>query len=452
MYEHAIVLGGSITGLATARVLSRRFARVTVVERDCLSDGPEFRAGVPQGRQVHVLLRRGQDLLEELFPGVAGELRAAGAESLRWGRDVRWFHFGGWKQPNDSSFESLSGSRLLLESLLRARLRSAANVTMLDGATVDGLRVEGGAARGVHVVGRGDLDGDLIVDATGRESKAASWLEALGLERPAEQEVNAHLGYATRVYREPPGRRDWRGLLIHPTPPSHTRLAAIFPIEGGRWHVVLSGVNRDYPPSDEEGFLEFARNLASPELYEAIRDAEPLSAIHGYRRTSNRLRRYDRIRRPLRRFVALGDAVCAFNPVYGQGMTTGTIGAMLLGDCVDRAPLDELAPRFQKSLQRRLILPWFLATSEDLRYPETEGSTMSAPVRTLQRGLDHIIRRTVVDRRAYDAFLSVMHMTRGPEALLTPAALRSILRRAPNDPPAEAAPPAREELRAAAGG
>src|SRR4051812_23083600 len=98
MHGHAIVIGGSIAGLAAAKGLRRRFERVTLLERDSLSAGAgvEARAGVPQGRQFHVLLRRGQDVLEELFPGFGAELEASGAERLRWGRDVRWYHFGGW--------------------------------------------------------------------------------------------------------------------------------------------------------------------------------------------------------------------------------------------------------------------------------------------------------------------------------------------------------------------
>src|SRR5262249_50128052 len=112
MDGEAIVIGGSIAGLASAKALRRRFGRVTLIERDSLSAGAEARAGVPQGRQFHVLLRRGQDVFEELFPGFSAELEMSGAERLRWGRDVRWYHFGGWKQPNDSPLDSLFASRL----------------------------------------------------------------------------------------------------------------------------------------------------------------------------------------------------------------------------------------------------------------------------------------------------------------------------------------------------
>lgn len=445
MYGHAIVIGGSIAGLATAKGLRRQFARVTLLERDSLSDGAEARAGVPQGRQFHVLLRRGQDVLEELFPGFSAELEASGAERLRWGRDVRWYHFGGWKQPNDSSFDSLFGSRLLVESVARRRLRETSGVEVVDGVTAEGLEVERGRARAVRVSGRGPLEADLIVDASGRQSKAPAWLAAHGFAPPVEQVVNANLGYASRVYRRPKGKgTPWRCLVVHATPPHHARIGAIMPIEGERWSVVLCGVNGDHPPTDEAGFLEFARGFPSPELHEALRGAEPAGPIHGYRRTANRLLRYDRLPRHLGRFVVLGDAVCAFNPVYAQGMTTATISARLLAETVAHVPLDDLAPAFQRRLFGVLRVPWFLATSEDFRYPETEGNAMNAGIRLVQRFIDRMIRRSVVDQRAYEAFLSVMHMTRGPEALFAPAALRSLLGPAPREMegPVAAAPPA----------
>jgi 2-polyprenyl-6-methoxyphenol hydroxylase-like FAD-dependent oxidoreductase len=437
MGEHAVVIGGSITGLATAKVLSSRFTKVTVVERDHLPDDAEFRAGVPQGRQLHVLLRRGLDLLEGLFPGFGDELRQAGAEELLWGRDLRWYHFGGWKNPNQSALSSIFGSRLLMESVLRRRLRSDGKVAIREATKVDGLLGDGGRVTGLELDGGEKLEADLIVDASGRESKAVSWLEKLGQPRPAEQIVNANLGYSTRMYRRPPGfQPGWKALLVHATPPKHNRIGAILPAEGDRWQVVMCGVNGDYPPTDEQAFLEFAGSLPGGEFRPALERAEPLSSIYGYRRTANRLFRFDKLDTRLRRFVALGDAVCAFNPVYGQGMTTGTIGACLLGECLDKYSLDEVAGPFQKRLSKALTVPWFLATTEDFRYPETEGRAMNAGIATLQGAVDKVIRRSVVDQRAYDAFLSVMHMTRGLEALADPRVLFSMMRSAPPRDPA----------------
>lgn len=436
--NHAIVIGGSIAGLGVARVLRDHFARVTIIERDALDDGPEARSGVPQGRQFHILLRRGLDIYDSLFPGFRSELLAAGAEPVVWGRDLRWYHFGGWKRRNDAGFESVFCSRLLIESRLRRRLLADPRVTIRSQAVVSDLAVDAARRRVVGVViepkgtsggARETLTADLVVDASGRESKAPVWLAGHGHEPPTETVVNAKLGYVTRYFRRRHDLPDWKALIIHATPPAHTRLGALAPIEGDRWQLVMAGVNGDYPPTDEEGLMDFARSLASPEIHEAIRGAEPLSPIYGYRRTENRMRRFDRLPSYLERFVVLGDAVCAFNPVYAQGMSTAVQSASLLGDCLRErhGDLDDLPRSFQKRLYRMLLTPWFLATSEDFRYPTTIGERPPAVVPVLQRFIDQVLCLSTVDARAYEAFVNVMHMTRLPTTLLQPAILLGAL-------------------------
>src|SRR5262249_6340950 len=156
--------------------------------------------------------------------------------------------------------------------------------------------------------------------------------------------------------------------------PMHSGL--IVPIEGGRWLVTLTGRGGATPPTDEAGFLEFARNLPSPVLYEALREAEPLSPISGFRGTENRLRHFERLRRWPEGFVVLGDAACAFNPVYGQGMTTAALGAVALGECLKEqrrrgGQPAGVARRFQQKLAEVTGVPWTLATGEDHRYATT---------------------------------------------------------------------------------
>ena len=384
---HAIVIGGSITGLATAKALSSRFEKVTVIERDPLPDAADFRAGVPQGRQLHLLLRRGQDLLEELYPGFSDELRQNGAPELRWGRDLRWYHFGGWKQPNNAPLSSIFATRLLIESILRKRLRAHRQ----PGAARrhqggDAARRATGGARGVKLDGGRELEADLVVDASGRESRSVAWLESLGFPRPEERIVNANLGYATRMYRRPAGLDvPWKALVVHATPPTHNRIGAILPVEGDRWQVVLCGANGDYPPTSDAEFLEFARQparrrgapgagegraaLAHLRLPAHLQSALPLRAdaaapraVRGARR--RRVRLQSRLRaghdhRPHQRAPARR---------------------------VPRSPSRaKLAGPFQKRLSRALGVPWFLATTEDFRYPETEGREMTTVIASCRR-------------------------------------------------------------------
>jgi 2-polyprenyl-6-methoxyphenol hydroxylase-like FAD-dependent oxidoreductase len=273
------------------------------------------------------------------------------------------------------------------------------------------------------------LEADLVVDASGRGSKAADWLQAAGFAPPEETVVTSFLGYASRIYRRPARELGWTGLLVYPTPPESNRGGPVVALEGDRWHVILMGVGRDYPPTDPDEFTAFARSLLVPDVHDAIVGAEPLSPIYGYRNTENRLRRFDRLPRHLERFVVLGDAACCFNPVYGQGMTTAAMAAERLGRCVGEArgaPL-VIARRFQRRLAKLLSVPWSLATGEDFRYPATEGGRATPIMRVLQRYVDAVIRLGVSDAAAYDAFWQVLHMRKQRASLLAPGLLLRVL-------------------------
>jgi 2-polyprenyl-6-methoxyphenol hydroxylase-like FAD-dependent oxidoreductase len=422
--DRAVVIGASLAGMSAARALSDHFARVTVVERDRLDDADEFRPGVPQARQVHALLRGGSDSFERLFPGFEAQVIARGARSVCWAREVRWWHFGGWKGAHESTLASLACSRFLVEDTIRRRVRELPAIELVDGARAEALITDDArsAARGVRLADGRVLEADLVVDASGRGSKAIEWLRAFGFEPPEETVVTSFLGYASRIYRRPPRDPGWIGLLVHPTPPASNRGGVVVALEGDRWHVILMGAARDYPPTDPDEFAAYARSLPVPDVHDAIAGAEPLSPIYGYRNTENRLRRFDRLPRYLERFVVLGDAACCFNPVYGQGMTTAAMAAELLGRCVgaaDSGPL-VVARRFQRKLGKLLSVPWSLATGEDLRYPETEGGRATPVMRVLQRYVDAVIRLGVSDAAAYDAFWQVLHMCKQPSSLLAP--------------------------------
>src|SRR5262249_37147443 len=153
----------------------------------------------------------------------------------------------------------------------------------------------------------------------------------------------------------------------------------IFPTENGCWMVSLSGAGKDYAPTDENAFLEFARGLSDPALFEAIKDAQPLSSIHGYRRTENRIRHFERLQRQPERFLVTGDAACSLNPIYGQGMAKAALGAMTLRECLSQCrdrDLSGLPHRFQRKLARVNASPWALATASDIRVPGVEGGNI----------------------------------------------------------------------------
>lgn len=419
----AVVIGGSLSGLLAARVLADRFGEVILVDRDSFPDGPSFRMGVPQSRHLHVLLARGAQILEGLLPGFLKDLEGEGAIQLRWPGDFALLAVAGWARRDVRGLTMYSSQREMLEHVVRRRVIGMPNVRRLERQEVIDLLAGGrGSVRGVRVRSRPDgvqrdIDADLVVDASGRTTRAPAWLEDLGFGVTPETIINASLGYASRVYAASPIDGDWRAIFAFPKPPDGHRGGALLPIEHERWHVTIGGNAGDYPPTDEPGFMAFARSLRTPLLYEAIRDAVPISSISAYRRTENRLRHYDALRSWPDGYVVTGDAASCFNPIYGQGMTVAGQDALVLR----RWLMDDASTReFQRRLAKSLVTPWVLATSEDFRYPTTVGGRPSPATRLMHKYLDRVNDAAVSDRVVAQAFIRVLHMVGQPSELFHP--------------------------------
>lgn len=439
MITQAVVIGGSMAGLMNARVLSQYFDRVTVVERDTLPDAPDFRNGVPQGRHLHALLQQGQQIMEAMFPGLAEDFVELGAPRFTWGKDAAYLTAGGWIKRFDTGIQTNFVSRPALEYLIRRRLTELSpNVTFLAQTDVLELVVEGDTVKGVKIQSRihktvETLDADLVVDAAGRNSKAVEWLTALGYEAPKETEIKSYIGYATRWYEKPAEPQDWKGLFIVGRPTENIkRGGGIFEVEGNQWVVTLGGINKDYPPTDEEGFLEFARTLVTPVLYEVIKDAKPVSPIYGYRVTGNRLRHFDQMKRRPENYLVTGDAVCAFNPQYGQGMTVAGMEAVMLDGLLKHTNVRDLrgfATKFHRALPKVVNNAWLTATGEDLRYPETEGERPNAAVRMIQRYMDMLFTYMMDDEHVTRRLIQVLNLSAEPTTLFAPRIVFGLLRK-----------------------
>jgi len=433
--SRAIVIGASIAGLLAARVLADHFEQVTVLERDDLPASPQARSGVPQARHTHALLVRGRIILERLFPGLIDELVGDGATLFDSSAEVRFLSPFGWLPRIKTDFYTTACSRDLLEWHIRRRLAEHSNVTLVPQADVSGLLLagDGAAVGGVTVRWRGaaadrpnSYPSDLVLDASGRDSRAPDWLAALGYPRPPETTVNSYLGYATRTYTRPEGDRDWVVATLQAQPPDLRRGGVILPIEGGRWIVTLIGYGRDYPPLDEVGFMEFIRSLADPLLFDALSDAQPLTPIVGYQRTENHMRHYERLADWPQGFVVAGDAVCGFNPIYAQGMTNAAICATMLDTALQDGDAG-FAARFQKQLAEHNRTPWLLATNEDLRFPTTQGERPPRAAWLAQRYIDRVALTALVQDDVFVAFFSVVHMLAGPGSLFRPSVVAKVL-------------------------
>ncbi|WP_335936519.1 FAD-dependent oxidoreductase [Streptomyces sp. PTD5-9] len=432
--DRVVVLGGSMAGLLAARVLADTYRDVVIVERDDMSPSAEARRGVPQGRHVHGLLARGQQILDELFPGFTEEAVAAGIPTGDLG-ELRWYFNGRRLRPSTTGLVCVSATRPLLESRVRARVAAIENVTFRDLHDIVGLVTDDArtTVTGVRVQSRRSdapervLEADLVVDATGRASRTPLWLEQLGYARPEEERIKIDLSYTTRRFRlrDPSVLRG--DLSINPvSSPSHPRGAFLSRIEDGLVVVSLTGVLGDSAPADLEGFLAWTRTLPVSDIHDALRDAEPVGDGDVFRYPASVRRRYEQLDRFPGRFLVVGDAACSFNPVYGQGMTVSALEALVLRTHLARGPVPDPAG-FQRDIAKVIDVPWDFSAGGDLGFPEVEGRR-TAKVRMGGAYMARLQAAAVHDGEVTGTFMRVAGLVEPPQALMSPRMMFRVLR------------------------
>ena len=430
-HDRVVVIGAGIAGLVTARVLAERAAEVIVVERDELPDGPDARKGVPQGRHLHALLTSGERVLRDLFPGLIEDLVAGGAE-LVTGDHVHQWGYGGYRAATPGSPPFVCLSRPYLEFCLRRRVEALTNVAIqrgdVHGLTIRNDRVVGAELR--HEDGDHTLPGDLVVNASGRSSQMTRWLEDLGHPVPPVMTVRADIAYSSRLFRRTTGiYPDPSVVAVGADPVDNPRGGGAAPIEGQRWIVVLAGVHGDRPPTDDAGFLAFAETLPKDDVARLIQSEEPLGPAVSHRLPFSQWRRFDKLKRHPAGLVAIGDAICSFNPVYGQGMTTACLEAVALGRSVDREGLTspDLMSRYYKGTAKILATPWAMGAGGDFAYPMTTGDKPPL-IDLLNTQTKKVAIAAQRDSDVADTLNSVAQLVAKPYALISPGMLRKIYR------------------------
>lgn len=431
--DHAVVLGASMAGLLAARVLSDAYDRVTVVERDVLPQGEANRRGVPHGRHLHLLHARGRELLDELFPGFTEQAVQAGAEVGDTLGSTRLQLSGHRLRQADIGLPGLSASRPFVEAHVRRQVKTLTSVHFEEGCDVLGLVTdsERGRVTGVRIAHRDEggpeqtVSADLIVDATGRGSRTPIWLEQLGYPRPEEDRVEIGLGYATRCYRlRADALGDDLGIGTGPTP-DNPRAGVVAPVEGGRHIVTLAGILGDHPPLDPDGFDAFAASLCFPDIPEALVGATPLDDPVGFRFPASVRHRYERLRRFPAGLLVMGDAVCSFNPIYGQGMTVAATEAATLRDLLSSGSPPAHQQYFQR-IARMIDTPWDIAVGADLAFPGVPGRR-TAKVRIVNAYVPRLHAAASTDSSLGRAFIRVMGMVDRPQGLLRPDRVLRVL-------------------------
>ena len=387
----AVVLGGSVAGLCAAGALAEHFDHVTILERDVLPADAQHRRGVPQSKHPHFLLNAGRRSMGALFPGFEDDLIAAGGRLLMPSLDAAYLEETGWASRKSSTMTMIYSSRILIERVLRDRVRALPHVTIREGVAVQGLEHRDGGITGVRLQdGQGApelLDTDLVVDAMGRGSSVADWLEAAGWPQVPVKTLDAKVTYVSRWYDLPPESERpetwwWRHLVVMPTqdgddsrPAEHSFLSNFFPLDGDRAIACMGSWGLEMPRTVED-FSSSAERLRTPVFAAAMKQSTPTSEVHVTRSTGNKWRRYDRLPTPPAGLVFVGDSICAFNPFYGQGMSSAAQSAVLLkAELAKATALDgAFVAGFLREQVDALDVPWKLAMARDQGFECATGT------------------------------------------------------------------------------
>jgi 2-polyprenyl-6-methoxyphenol hydroxylase-like FAD-dependent oxidoreductase len=315
----------------------------------------------------------------------------------------------------------------LIENTLLTYLKTKNNLRILEGACIKELILAENQTQIAKVYFHyqdqtSELDVDLFVDASGRDSTSPLWLESFCGEKVPFTNKGSHVGYATQVYRLdiPSKHPDWKLLSLYDMDSPGVRCGGALFIENKQVMVLATGANQDYPSNEEKSFKDFLFSIpGSEQLYPIFDAGTPVSSVKGFRRTENRLFHFDKVSSLPKNFFIIGDAVCVFNPSYGQGMTTALAAASLLNRfLITNTPLD--SRKFQKALAKILSFPWISATVSDLLYSRAAKEKMSVSDYLKSEALYYLIKSTNYDSRLTKSFVEVLHMVKPVQILFSP--------------------------------
>ncbi len=434
---HALILGASMSGLLAARTLSDFYDQITLVERDRLLSEPVRRGGVPHSMQPHLLLVRGSNILEDLFPGFTDDLDAAGVPAWKDGDFAKFaWSIGGHvltrsgrlREPTELSI--YFPSRPLLEHLVYKRIQAIGNIRVMDGHDAAELtrdanhsRISGATVVNIDTGDTTAVTADLVVDATGRGSRTPALLETLGYGRPQQIEVVVRLTYTSLPLSIPANMRPDVHIASFPKP-GRPKGYALWQNENDTRIFCVATLGKHPPLSQRTDMISLIEEFAPRQFVDTVQAAEPLGTPVRYTFPSNRWRRYDKMRNTPDGLLVVGDAICSFNPVYGQGMTVAAIEALTLGHCL-RDGQHRLPKRFFRATGKTIGVAWRTAVGSDLALPEITGRR-SVSMRSSSVYLDQVLTAAESDPIVAEQLLRVTGMIDSSSSLLRPSILARV--------------------------
>jgi len=431
--QKAIVIGGSVAGMFAARTLADFYEKIIVIEKDERSDTYSTRKGVPQGAHGHVLLKSGEEILERMFPGILDEMRQNGSFESDFAENVSWFHHGCSKVNYHSGVSITQQSRPFLEGHIQRKLEKLSNIEFIYNCKVKKLLLNAQKEiKGIQAqYSDGSLvefDTDLVIDASGPASLTPRWLEEWGFKVPDKTEVKIDLFYASMIFKElSPCARDWHSLLVYPNPPDMDRGGSISPIEGDRYHVMLLGYGDNSPPRDLTDFLQYAKSLDQPYVFEAIKNGVADSGIQVYRFPALQRYHYEKLSEFPPGLLIFGDAFCRLDPLFAQGMSIAAKEAELLRKMLRKYDNKKrLTLHFHRQTSRIIDVPWLIALTEDFRFRSTSGKKPMG-LSFLQWYVKKVVYACEHNKDVYGQFMKVLHLKAHPASLFKPNLFAGVL-------------------------
>ena len=357
-----------------------------MIEKDLVPNPPLPRKGVPQGPQVHAIIKRGENAITKIFPEFPDRLRAAGGMTVKIGLELQMHEGGGWHPRRDVGLTMFTQTRALLEHVIRNCLLGHENVTLQAGCRFAGLDLSrDGTVKAVRIIANDRAEDDavsanLVVDAMGRGSPMPKWLADRGHGEVRRSRARIDVHYVTMLLRRPEAYRDAANAwVIRATAPAKKRCATLIAIEDGRWLLTLVSRLGDPPPLDFAGCLEFAKTVEGGVLYDLIQDAEVTTPPRRFMIPEALLAHFDKMENLPTGLLPLGDVIGNFNPLLAQGMTISALHAEILGDCLERQAksaggLQALSRDYLPAAVAVSKTAWHSAVNADFAYPGTEGT------------------------------------------------------------------------------
>ncbi|WP_144649488.1 FAD-dependent oxidoreductase [Bacillus cereus] len=435
MFNKAIVIGGSIAGKLAAKALSTTFQEVIIIEAGEKWDGKASRKRVPQSNHPHVLLKGGEQAIEELFPTITNELIEAGSVVNNFTRDLKWHQFGLWKQPFTGEVHMIQQSRFLLEWHIQKRIDQVSNITIKYETLIEGLlidenrnKVYGVKAKCFKTGTQKEIKADIVVDASGFGSKSIAWLREYNIE-VLEEKVHIDLFYVTRMFKLKENEKlDYCNTLMSPSFPENPYGVFIQTIEDNRYFVTFSGYANEKAPQTDEEFNNFAENLSISNVTDFLNKAEAISNIKTYKIPHQVRRQFDLVDNLPNRLLVVGDAHCRFDPVFGQGISVAAIEAHQLQVLLQRKQkLDKaFTQQFYKETAHIIQTPWEMTTTEISRHPQLKRE-LTIKQKFQLWYTKQIYQLSASDPDVYIRLVRVMNLIRSPFHLFHPKVLLAVL-------------------------